>query len=459
MTVFTSGIAQSKSAHVLPLTVDIMTAAAALASAIDVSRAGIEPAPYILYEKGDEIVFAAGCAMEIRLDRNGLHLTAPTGSRTEPLGDRPLRQVQSMLASILADQNGGEARVFGWAAFELSYLLQGLPIADDAGTLLYLFVPQNIARIRSGEAELNISDPQVAELWRDALRNAKTTEPSARVHVDEVNDTTGYVDAAREAIKSIDGSKLRKLILSRSVAVSQEIDLIASYQTLRRNNTPARSFLLRLGGIAAAGVSPGAIIEVSATGAVVAQPLAGTRAYTGEPERDAALREDLLSDPKEIYEHALSVKLAQDEIAEVSEPGTVFVENFMDVVSRGSVQHLASHVRGQLRSDASCWDAFASVFPAVTASGIPKRDACREIGLREHSPRGLYSGAVLSVDVQGGLDAALVLRSVYQVAGATWLRAGAGLISQSNAERELEETREKMRSVSRFLVPKSGGDA
>ncbi|APO76922.1 isochorismate synthase/isochorismate lyase/chorismate mutase (plasmid) [Rhizobium etli 8C-3] len=467
MTVFTSGIAQSNAAYVVPLAVDAVTAAASLASAVEgdaltspqpaKNRAGAEP--YILYEKAGEISFAAGSMMEIRLDRAGLQLTTPTGSRREPLTDRPLRQVQAMLASVLSIQKGSQPRVFGWAAFELSYLLQGLPIADDVGTLLYLFVPQHEARIRSGEADLRVSDPQVAELWLTALRNAEPNDPSERIHVDEVSDATGYVDAAREAIKAIDGSKLRKIILSRSVFLAEEVDLVASYRTLRRNNTPVRSFLLRLGGIAAAGVSPGAIIEVSATGAVVTQPLAGTRAYTGQPELDASLRDELLSDPKEIYEHALSVKLAQDEIAAVSQPGTVFVEDFMHVVSRGSVQHLASRVRGQLRSDASCWDALGSVFPAVTASGIPKRDACREISLREQSARGLYSGAVLAIDGSGQFDAALVLRSVYQVEGATWLRAGAGLISQSNAERELEETREKMRSVSRFLVPRSGSTA
>lgn len=469
MTLFTSGIAQPKITHVVPLAVDTITAAGALALAMDGAAANLlglrtncadaTPTPYILYEKGDEIAFAAGCAAEIRLDRAGLHLTTPAASRTEPLTDRPLHQVQAMVASILSHDKGPQPRVFGWATFELSYLLQGLPIADDVGTLLHLFVPQQEARIRAGEAELRVSNLQTAELWEAVLRNAKPNVPSARVHVDEVNDTTGYVDAAHEAIKSIDGSKLRKIILSRSVFVSQDIDLVASYQTLRRNNTPARSFLLRFGGIAAAGVSPGAIVEVSVTGAIVAQPLAGTRAYTGQPELDASLRDELLSDPKEIYEHALSVKLAQDEIAEVSEPGTVFVEDFMDVVARGSVQHLASRVRGQLRTDASCWDAFGSVFPAVTASGIPKRAACREISLREQSPRGLYSGAVLAVGSGGELDAALVLRSVYQGESATWLRAGAGLISQSEPERELEETREKMRSVSRFLVPRSGSVA
>lgn len=469
MTVFTSGITRSKITHFVPLTVDTIAAAAALAAAMESaapislrprnSETEMAPTPYFLYEKAGEITFAAGCAVEIKLDRTGLQLTTPAGSQTEPLTDRPLRQVQAMLARVFEDEKISQSRIFGWAAFELSYLLQDLPIADNTGTLLHLFAPQHEARIRPGSAELRVSDPEIAELWETVLRNAKPDQPSERVHVDEVSDTTGYVDAANEAIKAIDGSKLRKVILSRSVFLKEDIDLVGSYQVLRRNNTPARSFLLRLGGIAAAGVSPGAIIEVSSTGAIVAQPLAGTRAYTGQPALDAALRDELLSDPKEIYEHALSVKLAQDEIAEVSEPGTVFVEDFMDIVSRGSVQHLASRVHGKLGSDASCWDAFGSVFPAVTASGVPKRDACREIGLREQSSRGLYSGAVLVVDGRGELDAALVLRSVYQAEGATWLRAGAGLISQSNAERELEETREKMRSVSRFLVPRSGSAA
>ncbi|MBO9101950.1 MULTISPECIES: salicylate synthase [unclassified Rhizobium] len=469
MTLITSGIAQPGTTRMVPLTVDIFTAAGALARAVDGSVShvperrqdgtGAEPQPYILYEKAGEIVFAAGCATEIRLDRAGLHLTTPAGSRTEPLTDRPLHQVRAMVASVLSHNKGEQLRIFGWAAFELSYLLQSLPIGDHAGTLLYLVLPQHEARIRAGEAKLVVSDPDIADLWEAALREARPEEPAKIVQVDEISDTSGYVDAARGAIRSIDGIRLRKVILSRRVSVSQDIDLVASYQMLRRHNTPARSFLLRLGGIAAAGVSPGAIIEVSATGAIVAQPLAGTRAWTGQPERDAALREELLCDPKEIYEHALSVKLAQDEIAEVSEPGTVFVEDFMAVVARGSVQHLASRVRGQLRKDASCWDAFGSVFPAVTASGIPKRDACREIGLREDTPRGLYSGAVLSIDIQGGLDAALVLRSVYQAGGTTWLRAGAGLVSQSDPERELEETREKMRSVSRFLVARAGSVA
>lgn len=463
MVVPTTGTQRSRETYFVTLTVDPITAASALAAIMDSTVPGRQASqqtcndasPYFLYEKAGEVTFAAGCALEIRLNRNSLQLTTPTGSQIEPLTDRPLSQLQTMLARVLKADRDARSRAFGWATFELSYLLQGLPIADGVGTLLYLFIPLHEARIRMGEAELYVSEHDIAERWKAALQDAKEDMPSERIHVDESSDTSRYVEAVDGALKAIDGNKLSKLILSRSVYLTTDIDLTASYRALRHNNTPARSFLLRLGGIAAAGVSPSAIIEVSSTGTIVAQPLAGTRAFTNDPELNASLRNELLSDPKEIYEHALSVRLAQEEIAAVSVPGTVFIEDFMQVIARGSVQHLASSVRGRLRSDANCWDAFISAFPAVTASGIPKRAACQEISLREPFPRGLYSGAVLTVGSNGELDAALVLRSIYQVDGATWLQAGAGLISQSNAKRELEETREKMRSVSRFLVPQS----
>lgn len=452
MTVNDTGPGAGRVLHAVPLAADTVTAASALAAAMDTDAA---PTPYILYEKAGDILFAAGEAATLRLDRDGLHLTTPHGTSTEPLGDRPLQQIRAGLAR-LADDAGvppSDWRAYGWAAFEFSYLLHGLPVPENAGTLLYLALPRHEARLTPGTAELRVSDPALAARWEHAVRNARPDSTEARVRVDEVNDTGGYREAAADTIRAIDGSRLRKVILSRSVHLTEDIDIIGSYQALRRNNTPARSFLLRLGGMAAAGVSPQAIIEVSPAGTISTQPLAGTRALTGQPAADASLRDELLTDPKEIYEHALSVKLAQDEIAGVSEPGTVVVEDFMEVVSRGSVQHLASRVSGRRRADASCWEAFASVFPAVTASGIPKRLACAEISRREQSPRGLYSGAVLTVDCHGGFDAALVLRSVYQKDGKAWLRAGAGLIAQSNPDRELEETREKLRSVSRFLVP------
>ncbi|WP_308252808.1 chorismate-binding protein [Pseudonocardia sp. ICBG601] len=107
----------------------------------------------------------------------------------------------------------------------------------------------------------------------------------------------------------------------------------------------------------------------------------------------------------------------------MSDPDAVVVEEFMRVVERGSVQHLASRVRGRLRPGATAWDALGRLFPAVTASGLPKAPACAAIS-RHEGARGLYSGAVLTVDHTGALDAALVLRAIYRAQGRTWLRAG-----------------------------------
>lgn len=152
----------------------------------------------------------------------------------------------------------------------------------------------------------------------------------------------------------------------------------------------------------------------------------------------------------------LSVKLAEEEMATVCRPGTVSVRDLLSVRRRGSVQHLGSSVHGLLAESATAWDVLRAVFPAVTASGIPKAPAFDCIARLEKEPRGIYSGAVLRAGSDGALDAALVLRSIFEEDGRTWLRAGAGILAGSTPARELEETCEKLRSVAPYVVPAQG---
>src|SRR5690606_35591369 len=196
-----------------------------------------------------------------------------------------------------------------------------------------------------------------------------------------------------EALDRIRHGEFDKVIMSRRVDVPFAVDMPATYATVRRENTPARSFLLDLGGWQAAGVSPETVLEADGNGLATTQPLAGTRARTGDAERDRALRDDLLSDPKEIYEHATSVRLAYTELDSVG--STTRVSEFLTVKERGSVQHLASRVETLLPADRTSWDALAAVYPAITASGIPKAPACAAIDDLEPGTRGLYSGAVV----------------------------------------------------------------
>ena len=97
-------------------------------------------------------------------------------------------------------------------------------------------------------------------------------------------------------------------------------------------------------------------------------------------------------------------------------------------------------------------DALEALFPAVTASGIPKAESVEAIMRLDESPRGLYSGAVVMFSADGGMDAALTLRAAYEADGHTWLRAGAGIIAESTPEREFEETCEKLGTVAPYLV-------
>ncbi|MFY2858803.1 chorismate-binding protein, partial [Mycobacterium sp. THU-M104] len=180
---------------------------------------------------------------------------------------------------------------------------------------------------------------------------------------------------------------------------------------------------------------------------------AGTRAFGRGAAHDRRARADLESNSKEIVEHAISVRSSLQEMTEIAQPGTASVTDFMTVRERGSVQHLGSTITARLGSSNDRMDALEALFPAVTASGIPKPAGVEAILRLDDTPRGLYSGAVVTVSADGGLDAALALRAAYERDGTTWLRAGAGIIEESDPEREFEETCEKLSTLAPYLVP------
>jgi salicylate synthase len=403
---------------------------------------------FVVYENNGHWSYAGGVLADIRLDRDGARLS---GVRTARLGwsDRPLRQVRDLLA--LVPVRGW--RAYGTAAFELSYAKDGDREHLDDQNLLHLVVPKSEVRISSGLAQVRSTDPDTLAVLVGLLTTPVDDQERRAVPLDVRHiGRDEYCDSVAAAVQDIADVQLQKVILSRLVEVDHDIDLVGTFVHGRRQNTPARSFLLRMDGLEAAGFSPEIVVSVTEDGKVVSQPLAGTRALTSDAATNSRLRGELLSSEKEIYEHAISVKVGNDELLTVCEPDSVGVRKLMTLEERGSVQHIASQVVGQLAAGSDAWDAFAAVFPAVTASGVPKEAAYAAIRRYETERRGLYSGAVLTVDESGALDAALVLRTVYRQHGSTWLRAGAGIVGQSQPAREFEETCEKLDSVARFLV-------
>ncbi|MBY9080397.1 salicylate synthase [Paenibacillus sp. HN-1] len=416
---------------------------------------------YVLYENRDELSIGLGIHTMLTADSD--FITLQTGSHTLRLPNLDLSEgLQQALSGVpLPDW-----RAYGIANFSLARYYQGLPLLNENPCLLKLCIPEAEVRFRGGEMLLRAVAREQLDMLKqivESLLNGRLAQQLA-CRLDRAGAacpeaaTSGaeaYLGKVGQAVEDIRQRRYQKVILSRRIPLNRELDMVASYVAGRRANNPARSYLLNLGGLQAAGFSPETVVEVDAHGWISTLPLAGTRSAGSSKYEENRLRTELINDPKEIAEHAVSVKLAFEELEQVCDSGTIVVSDFMSVMNRGTVQHLGSRLRGKLKDGCSAWHALRVLFPAVTASGIPKREAIEAIGLIEDQPRNLYSGSVLTVDSSGALDAALVLRTIFQQDGAAWLQAGAGVVGMSLPARELEETREKLSSFSARLVASS----
>ncbi|WP_454194948.1 salicylate synthase [Nocardia sp. Marseille-Q1738] len=404
---------------------------------------------YVMYERPGEWVFAADPVGSVELDVWELRVTWEGQSTTSRWEGNPAGVIDRALGALPLEGRNA----YGWIGFEFcAWALDATEYLDPRTALAHLMIPR--IEVRVGEFGVRVSGATPAETGdiHDLIAQSQSTE-LPRAHPADIRiDPTGYRDRVSEAVGEIQAGRYQKVILSRKVDLPFPVDVPATYRLGRAHNTPARSFLLRLGGLEAAGFSPELVASVDDERVVTTEPLAGTRAFGRGAAADLAARADLVTDPKEIVEHAMSVQTSFAEIAAVADPGTPAVSDFMAVRERGSVQHLASTVRGRLAADRSSWDALEMLFPSVTASGIPKREGVDSVFRLDHDPRGLYSGAVLTVSPTGAMEATLVLRAVYQNAEGAWLRAGAGIVAQSRPEREFEETCEKLGSIAPYVV-------
>jgi salicylate synthetase len=403
---------------------------------------------YLLYESDGEWALAIGVLAMVELDSDELRVIRNGITQRQRWTGRPGPVLAEAVDRLLLETD----QVFGWIAFEFGVYRYGLQERLAAKTpLARLFWPRVRVLVTHEAVRLFGADDDVCETVRRLLDDGVRDLPRARA-VDVTTDVSGYRDRVAAAVREIADGEYHKVILSRCVEVPFALDFASTYRLGRRNNTPVRSFLLRLGGTRALGYSPELVAAVHVDGQVITEPLAGTRALGRGRLRDRQARDELESSSKEIVEHAISVRSSLQEIAEIAEPGSAAVTDFMTVRERGSVQHLGSTIRARLDPASDRMDALEALFPAVTASGIPKAAGLEAILRLDEAPRGMYSGAIVTLSADGGLDAALTLRAAYESDGKTWLRAGAGIIDASQPEREFEETCEKLSTLAPYLI-------
>jgi len=419
-----------------------------LAAELVAGSAEADNEQYLLYERDGEWVLAIGVLAMIELDRDELRIIRDGVTQRQTWSGRPGPVLGEAVDRLLLETD----EAFGWIAFEFGAYRFGLQERLAPQTpLARVFWPRTRIVVSADAVALfGAEDRHVEGVSR--LLNAGVPPLPTPSAVDVSADASDYRARVGAAIEEITAGRYHKVILSRCVNVPFALDFPSTYRVGRRHNTPARSFLLHLGGFRALGYSPELVAAVHDDGMVLTEPLAGTRALGRGAARDRQAREDLESNTKEIVEHAMSVRSSLQEIEEIAEPDSSAVVDFMTVRERGSVQHLGSTVTGRLHASKDRMDALETLFPAVTASGIPKAASVDAILRLDETPRELYSGAVVSFSADGGLDAALTLRTVYERDGRTWLRAGAGIIAVSDPEREFEETCEKLTTLAPYLV-------
>ena len=268
-------------------------------------------------------------------------------------------------------------------------------------------------------------------------------------HAFEASDSTpetrpeDFVAGIEAARRYIHEGEAFQVVLSRRERGTMSGDPLAFYEALRRINPSPYMYYLDFGARRVIGSSPEMLLRVQGRTATTF-PIAGTRPMGATPEETDRLARDLAGDEKERAEHNMLVDLARNDLGKVCEFGSVQVPQYMEVERYSHVQHLVSRVEGRLAAGKDALDAFGAVFPAGTVSGAPKPRAIEIIHELETAPRGPYAGVVGYFSLNGNMDTAIGIRTLFADGPTYYLQAGAGIVADSDPVRELRETEQKL---------------
>ncbi|NNN02113.1 MAG: anthranilate synthase component I family protein [Acidimicrobiaceae bacterium] len=283
------------------------------------------------------------------------------------------------------------------------------------------------------------SDPETERLI--------ATAPSQRTSVDVRRlaaaisnfSSTSYgavVEAAKEHIVAGD---IFQVVPSQQFRRPSSVNPLTLYRALRSLNPSPYMYLLDSGDSQIVGASPEMLMRVH-DGLVSTRPIAGTRARGSNESEDLVLERELLNDDKEIAEHVMLVDLGRNDVGRVSVAGTVTVERLAHIERFSHLMHLVSQVSGKLRDGLDSFDAFDALFPAGTLTGAPKVRAMELIDEFEPVFRGPYGGAVGYFSLSGNADFAITIRTVSLRGGFATVQAGGGIVADSQAEFEYQES-------------------
>ncbi len=260
-----------------------------------------------------------------------------------------------------------------------------------------------------------------------------------------VSDTTKskFISNVKKAKEYVYEGEVFQVVISRKFKFQLYGDPLLLYQNLRQLNPSPYMYFFKRNKRFIIGSSPEMLLRVINNNKIETFPIAGTRPVSNKESVNTKLKIELLRDKKELAEHTMLVDLARNDLGRVCKFGSVRPKELMIVKRFSHVQHLVSHITGNLYDKYDCFDAFRSLFPAGTVSGAPKVRAMEVISELEKSSRGPYAGALGYFSFNRSCDFAIIIRSLFINGNSAYIQSGAGIVMDSIPENEYLETEHK----------------
>lgn len=319
---------------------------------------------------------------------------------------------------------------------------QEVVVFDHKQQTVTLVVLEGESKRTEAEIEKNLDELE-QEVRSGTEEASSELEPLSFSAAIDREDFMARVKQAKQRI--VDGD-IFQVVLSQRMVADFPVDPFSFYRKLRVANPSPYMFYVDFSDYIVLGASPESLIKVSDQ-TVVTNPIAGTRPRGKTPEEDEAYAEDLLSDEKERAEHKMLVDLSRNDLGRIAEVGSVSVDTYMEVERYQHVMHIVSEVSGKLAEGMTGLDALITTLPAGTVSGAPKIRAMQIVNELEDTLRGVYSGSIGYINMNGDLDLALAIRTMIVKEKKAYVQAGAGIVYDSDPASEYQETLNKAKSL------------
>ncbi|MBF0101252.1 MAG: chorismate-binding protein [Desulfobacterales bacterium] len=302
-------------------------------------------------------------------------------------------------------------------------------------------IQERLEVIRSS-VEMQMLSPK-----KEAQSDHAGQAPSKLLPLQHGNDYERRVGIVKKHIVAGD---IIQAVLSQPFTCKSPTDVVNLYRAQRFINPSPYLFFMQLGGITLVGSSPETMVRLE-NGVATLRPIAGTRPRGKTEQEDRALADELLKDEKEKAEHLMLVDLGRNDLGRIAQIGTVQVTDLMVVERYSHVMHLVSNIICDIQPDKDAWDLIKSSFPAGTLSGAPKIRAMQLIAELEETPRGPYGGAVGYISFNGNMDLAITIRTAVIENNQLTVRAGAGIVADSDPVKERIECINKAKAIQKAL--------